>query len=78
MGTRLPYRWRPQRDPKDPRKTGKWSDTVESRPLRVQLLVDKGVPWLCDEETVGYLCHVRVLRDYVRCLEAMGLPVSLK
>ena len=30
-------------EPKDPRRTGKWSDTVETRPLRIPLLVNKAV-----------------------------------
>lgn len=52
------------KDPKDPRKTGIWSGTVQSRPLRVQMPVDTDVPML-----VG---RVRVLRGYVRCLGPMG------
>lgn len=59
-------------DPKDPRKKGKWSDTVETWPLRVEMLADKNVPWLRDTVTVGYLCSVRVRRDYCLCMEALG------
>lgn len=59
------------KNPKDPRRTGEWSDTVQTRPLRLGILVDKAVPWLYDEDTVAKLCSVRVLRDYVKCMEAM-------
>ena len=57
-------------NPKDPRKKGKWSDTVETRPLRLALLVDEQVPHLQTLERVGWLCSVRVKRDYYRCMEA--------
>jgi hypothetical protein len=60
------------KDPKDPRKTGEWSDTVEVRPLRLHLLVNPAVPWLVDVETVAFLCVVRVQRDYHRCMEEVG------
>lgn len=60
------------KNPKDPRKRGVWSDTVEIRPLRVAMLVDTEVPWLCDAQTVGFLCAVRVERDLFRGLEAKG------
>lgn len=59
------------KNPKDPRKRGEWSDTVEMRPLRLRMLVDPSTPWLCDEDTVGFLCAVRVMRDYIRCLEEL-------
>jgi hypothetical protein len=59
-------------DPKDPRKKGDWSDTVRTMPLRLSMLVDTNKPWLEDEETVGYLCSIRVKRDYFRCMEALG------
>ena len=32
-------------DPKDPRKKGRWSETVETRPLRVSMLVDPNTPY---------------------------------
>ena len=57
---------------KDPQRKGDWSDTVETRPLRVGMLVDPMVPWLKDHKTVGFLCSVRVKRDFYRCMEALG------
>ena len=57
-------------DPKDPRKKRRWSETVETRPLHVRMLVDPTTPWLSTPERVGYLCSVRVKMLYFRCLEA--------
>ena len=57
-------------DPKDPRKTGVWSDTVEMQPVRPAVLVDDKQQWLRTEESITFLCPIRTLRDYVRSLEA--------
>jgi hypothetical protein len=58
-------------NPKDPRRKGELSDTVETRPLRIHMLMNEDVPHLSTPERVGYLCSVRSRRDYVRCLEAL-------
>ena len=55
------------KDPKDPRRNGIWSDTVETQPLRVELLVNTEVQWLATQEYVGYLCSIRVKRDFSDC-----------
>lgn len=59
--------------PKDPRRKGALSDTVETRPLRIPLLVNQEVRWLSTPDRVGYLCSVRSRRDYVKCIEALDL-----
>ena len=38
--------WRRYLNPKDPRRNGEWSEPVETRPLRLSLLVDATKPWL--------------------------------
>jgi hypothetical protein len=60
-------------NPKDPRRKGEWSDTVETQPLRVNLLVDVKEWHLANAQRVGYLCSIRSRRDYMRCLEALDL-----
>ena len=59
--------------PKDPRRKGKWGDTVVVDPLRTSILVNEKVPWRSTAVRVGYLCSVRALRGYYQCLQAMGL-----
>jgi hypothetical protein len=60
-------------NPKDPRRKGKWSDTVEVAPLRPALLVDEKVPWRSTATRVGYTCSTRVLRGYYFILRSMKL-----
>ena len=65
--------YRNYRHPKDPRKTGDTSDSVMTQPLRLEKLVNPKCPWLADAKTVGFLCSVRVKRDFYRCMEKQGL-----
>jgi hypothetical protein len=58
-------------NPKDPRRKGLLSDTVETRPLRIELMVNTDVQYLSTPAKVGYLCSVRSRRDYAKCLEAL-------
>ena len=50
-------------NPKDPRRKGEWSDTVETRPLHPHILVDSNCPHLATEQRVAYLCSFRTRCD---------------
>ena len=60
------------RNPKDPLKKGIFSMTVTTRPLRLSVLTDptSTQPYLRTRQRVSYLCAVRALAAYQRCLEA--------
>jgi len=60
------------KDPKDPRKTGVWSDLVVFQPLQVELLVDATVPHLESARKVEDLCAVRTLAEFARVAESQG------
>jgi hypothetical protein len=63
--------------PKDPRKTGDWSDWVTYRPLQISLLVDPDVPHLSNEQKVADLCAHRVELELVRVQMVLGRQTKM-